>query len=138
MSVARTPVVTPDVHEATRQIAVQASDVTPPIAVLRGVFAGWLIAMVVWTLAAVDSAGIPIIVSLTYLVGLAGLTHVVVGSMEVLFLVMTGVKTWASYLTAYMTPTLLGNILGGVSLVSALNYAQVIAGTPRSGRITRV
>src|SRR6185437_13403181 len=112
MSVARTPVVTPDVHEAARQIAVQASDVTPPIAVLRGVFAGWLIAMVVWTLAAVDSAGIPIIVSLTYLVGLAGLTHVVVGSMEVLFLVMTGVKTWASYLTAYMTPTLLGNILG--------------------------
>jgi formate-nitrite transporter family protein len=136
--VARTPVVTPDVHEAMRQIAVQASDVTPPIAVLRGVFAGWLIAMVVWMLAAVDSARIPIIVSLTYLVGLAGLTHVVVGSVEVLFLVMTGVKTWASYLTGYMAPTLLGNILGGVSLVSALNHAQVIAGTPRSGKITRV
>jgi formate-nitrite transporter family protein len=62
----------------------------------------------------------------------------VVGSVEVLFLVMTGVKTWASYLTGYMAPTLLGNILGGVSLVSALNHAQVIAGTPRSGKITRV
>jgi formate/nitrite transporter FocA (FNT family) len=27
-----------------------------------------------------------------------------------------------------MCPTLLGNILGGVSLVSALNHAQVVAG----------
>ena len=130
-----TPIMRPEVQEAMRQIAIRASDVAPGTAVLRGIFAGWLIAMVVWMLAATDSARIPIIVILTYVVGLAGLTHVVVGSVEVLFLVMIGVKSWLSYWTAYMIPTLLGNILGGVSLVSALNHAQVIAGAPRSGKI---
>jgi formate/nitrite transporter FocA (FNT family) len=32
---------------------------------------------------------------------------------------------------AYFLPTLLGNILGGVSLVSVLNHAQVVAGRER-------
>jgi formate-nitrite transporter family protein len=27
----------------------------------------------------------------------------------------------------YMTPTLIGNILGGVALVAALNHAQVVS-----------
>lgn len=127
-----TSVVSSDVQEAMRQIAVAAADVSPASAVLRGIFAGWLIATVVWMLAATDSGRIPIIVILTYLVGLAGLTHVVVGSVEVSFLVVTGAKSWISYLTGYLAPTLLGNIIGGVSLVSSLNHAQVIAGASRT------
>ncbi len=35
---------------------------------------------------------------------------------------------FAHYLAAYMVPTLIGNILGGVALVAALNHAQVTAG----------
>jgi formate/nitrite transporter FocA (FNT family) len=31
-----------------------------------------------------------------------------------------------------MLPTLLGNIIGGVSLVSALNHAQVVAGASQT------
>jgi formate/nitrite transporter FocA (FNT family) len=135
--VADSPVMRPEVREAMRQLAVEAADVSPGVAILRGIFAGWLIATVVWMLAATDIARIPIIVSLTYVVGLAGLTHVVVGSVEVLFLVMIGVKSWLSFLTAYMFPTLVGNTLGGVSLVSALNHAQVIAGAPKA-RISRI
>jgi len=85
---------------------------------------------VVWMLAATDSARIPIIIVMTYIVGLAGRTHIVAGSVEVLFLVMTGAKSWFAYLGGYMVPTLIGNVLGGVALVSALNHAQVIAGAP--------
>jgi formate/nitrite transporter FocA (FNT family) len=90
--------------------------------------------MVVWMLAATDSNRIPIIILMTYIVGLAGLTHIVAGSVEVLFLVMTGAKTWLSFAAGYMLPTLIGNVLGGVALVSALNHAQVIAGSPPSKR----
>ncbi len=132
--VGNAPVVRPPVKEAMKQIAMAAADVSPATAILRGIFAGWLIAMVVWMLAATDSARVPIIVSLTYVVGLAGLTHVVIGSVEILFLVMIGAKSWMSYMTAYMLPTLAGNIIGGVSLVSSLNHAQVIAGAGRTGR----
>jgi len=45
------------------QVAGDASAVTPGTAVLRGIFAGWLIALVVWMLAASTDAGrVPIIV----------------------------------------------------------------------------
>jgi len=125
-----TPVFDHELKDVMQQLAVQAADVTFGTAILRGIFAGWLIAMVVWMLAASDSAKVSIIVILTYIVGLAGLTHVIAGSVEVLFPVMTGVQPWLSYFTGYLIPALIGNIIGGVALVSALNHAQVISGSP--------
>jgi formate/nitrite transporter FocA (FNT family) len=126
--VGNTPVMKPDVQNALAQLAGEAADVSFGVAIVRGVFAGWLIAMVVWMNAATDTGRFAIIVTLTYVVGLAGLTHIVAGSVEVLFLVLTGVKTWLSFIAGYFVPTLIGNIIGGVALVSALNHAQVVAG----------
>ncbi len=128
--IGNTAVLHPKFHAALGQLAAEAADVSFGNALLRGIFAGWLIAMMVWMLAATDSSRIPIIVILTYIVGLAGLTHVVAGSVELLFLVMTGVKTWVSFFGGYLVPTLIGNVVGGVALVSALNHAQVISGSP--------
>jgi formate/nitrite transporter FocA (FNT family) len=126
--IGNTTVLKPEFHAALIDLARQAADVSFGSAIIRGVFAGWLIATVVWMLAATSSGRIPIIVTLTYFVSLAGLTHIVAGSVEVLYLVMTGKESWFTYMTGYMVPTLIGNCLGGVSLVSALNHAQVIAG----------
>ncbi len=123
-----TPVMKPAVQDALAQLARDAADVGFGAAILRGVFAGWLIAMVVWMNAAIETGRFAIIVTLTYVVGLAGLTHIVAGSVEVLFLVLTGVKTWISFMGGYFVPTLIGNIIGGVTLVSALNHGQVVAG----------
>ena len=125
-----TPVFHPELREIMRQRAIETADVTFGTAILRGIFAGWLIALVVWLLAATEGASIAIIAIPTYIVGLAGLTHVIAGSVEVLFLVMTGARPWTSYVGGYLVPTLIGNIIGGVALVSALNHAQVIAGSP--------
>ena len=130
--IGNTTVIHPRFHQALGELATEAADVSFGTAVLRGIFAGWMIAMVVWMLAATNTSKIPIIVAMTYIVGLASLTHIVAGSVEVLFLVMTGVKSWFAFLGGYMIPTLIGNVLGGVALVSALNHAQVIAGTPPS------
>ena len=121
-----TTVFQPDVRHAFEELGREAIAVGFGSAVLRGIFAGWLIAMVVWLNAAYDTGKIPIIIILTYVVGLSHLTHIVAGSVEVLYLVMTGVIPWTHYVTGYMAPSLLGNIIGGVSLVSALNHAQVI------------
>jgi formate/nitrite transporter FocA (FNT family) len=129
--VAKTPMFPAEFQPSFHAIAIQAADVSFWTAILRGIFAGWLIAMVVWMLAAVDSGRIAIIVILTYVVGLARLTHIIAGSVEVLYLVMAGERNWFVYLGGYMAPTLIGNILGGVALVSALNHAQVVAGMPR-------
>ena len=126
--VGNTPMFNRDVQHAMLQLATQAADVTFGSAVLRGIFAGWLIAMVVWMLAAIDTGRIAVIVIITYLVGLSELTHIIAGSVEVLFLAMVGARSWWSIVEGYLVPTLLGNIIGGVSLTAAVNHAQVVAG----------
>lgn len=129
--VATTPMFHPEVRHAMFELSKEAADVTFGVALLRGIFAGWLIAMVVWMLAAIDTGRLAVIIIITYIVGLAGLTHIIAGSVEVLFLVMVGHKSWLSVVIGYMLPTLIGNCIGGVSLTAALNHAQAVAGMAR-------
>jgi formate-nitrite transporter family protein len=129
--VGNTPMFNREVQHSMLQLALSAANVSFGAAILRGVFAGWLIAMVVWMLAATDTGRVAIIVIITYVVGLAELTHIIAGSVEVLFLAMVGAKTWWSVVHGYLIPTLLGNIIGGVSLTAAVNHAQVVAGMNR-------
>ena len=126
--IGNTPMFTREVQEAMMKVATHAMSVTFGTAILRGIFAGWLIAMVVWMLAAVSTGRIAVIVIVTYVVGLANLTHIVAGAVEVLFLAMVGARPWMEVVGTYLIPTLLGNIIGGVSLTAAINHAQVVAG----------
>jgi formate/nitrite transporter FocA (FNT family) len=98
------------------------------IIVLRAIFAGWLIALMVWLLPGAETAKVSIIIIITYLVGLAGFNHIVAGSTTALFLVASKTISFGTYLTQFFVPTLLGNIVGGVSLVAALGHAQVVGG----------
>ena len=126
--VGNTPMFKSEVQTAMLSIAQEAANVKFGEAILRGIFAGWLIAMMVWMLAAIDTGRIAVIMILTYTVAIASLTHIIAGSVEVLFLVMVGVKSWGAVAWGHLLPTLLGNIIGGVSLTAAVNHAQVVAG----------
>ena len=95
---------------------------------LRGIFAGWLIALMVWLLPYAEESRIWVIIFLTYVVGVAHFSHVIAGSVEVFTLAAAGKTSWATALGGFTLPALLGNILGGVPLVAALNHAQVTAG----------
>jgi len=101
--------------------------------VVRAVFAGWIVATVVWLQPVAGNARVAVIAVLTYLVGLANLSHIVAGSVETLFLVTTGRLAWTTWLGHFALPTLLGNTLGGVAFVAALNHAQAVAGRRRPG-----
>jgi formate/nitrite transporter FocA (FNT family) len=126
--ISHTRILRPEVLHSLAVIGRDSLNVSFNDAMLRGIFAGWLIASVVWMNAATDSGRFTIIVTLTYVVGLAGLTHIVAGAVDVLYIVMTGERSWISVVTGYLIPTLIGNVAGGVSLVSALNHAQVVSG----------
>jgi formate/nitrite transporter FocA (FNT family) len=95
---------------------------------LRGIFAGWLIALMVWLLPAAETARVAVIVLITWLVKAGGFTHIVAGAVEVFYLTCTGALGWGYAIFSWMLPTLIGNILGGVTLVAALNHAQVVSG----------
>jgi len=93
---------------------------------IRAIFAGWLIALMVWLLPAAESARVSIIIIITYLVGLSGFNHIIAGSTTVLFLVATNSISADTYLVHFFLPVLLGNVIGGFSLVAALGHAQVV------------
>jgi formate/nitrite transporter FocA (FNT family) len=125
---ARTQVFDAHVVDALRLSAIDAAAPSFGVTLLRGIFAGWLIALVVWLLPYAETARLWVIVILTYVVGLAHLSHVIVTSVDASFLVFTGDSTWGQFFTQAFAPALIGNILGGVTLVAALNHAQTQAG----------
>jgi formate-nitrite transporter family protein len=98
------------------------------IVLIRAIFAGWLIALMVWLLPGAEFARVTIIIIVTYLVGLSGFNHIIAGSTTTLFLIVTHVISWKIYILQFFLPTLLGNIIGGLSLVTALGHAQVVGG----------
>jgi formate/nitrite transporter FocA (FNT family) len=95
---------------------------------LRAVFAGWLIALMVWLLPGAESARVAIIIIITYLIGLGGFNHVIAGSTTMFYLLAIKSISWGTYVFGFFLPTLVGNILGGVSLVAAIGHAQVVGG----------
>jgi formate/nitrite transporter FocA (FNT family) len=95
---------------------------------IRAIFAGWLIALMVWLLPAAESARVSIVIILTYLIGISGFNHIIAGSTTMFFLICTHAISWSTYLVNFFLPTLLGNVIGGLSLVTALGHAQVVGG----------
>jgi formate/nitrite transporter FocA (FNT family) len=95
---------------------------------LRGVFAGWLIALLVWMLPYAESSHFFVIVLITWLIGVAGFSHIIAGAIEVFVLGWSSAKPWTEVWGIYVVPVLVGNISGGVTLVAALNHAQIASG----------
>lgn len=126
---ARSDVVDDTVFQALREAAGEAGTDSFATAFVRAIFAGWLIALVVWLGPFAGSARLWMIVILTYFVGLAHLTHVIASTVDGVFLVLAGDRTWSELLGHIVVPGLAGNIIGGVAMVAALNYAQVVAGS---------
>lgn len=94
---------------------------------VRAVFAGWVIALMMWLLPAAKGSRAHIIVAMTYVVALGEFSHIVAGSAECAFLVQSGQASLHQYASSFFLPTLLGNIVGGTTLVALLNYGQVAA-----------
>jgi formate/nitrite transporter FocA (FNT family) len=92
----------------------------------RAIFSGWLIALMVWMLAGAQARAF-LVVMITYLIGLADFSHIIAGSTEAFYAVLERDAALADYFTRFLLPVGLGNMLGGISLVSALSYAQVAA-----------
>lgn len=92
---------------------------------IKAVFAGWLIALMVWLMPAASAARFFIIVAVTWLIGVAKFSHVIAGSVEGAFASIQGTIGWDQYLVGFVLPALIGNSIGGIVFVALLNHAQV-------------
>ncbi|HEY0701973.1 MAG TPA: formate/nitrite transporter family protein [Candidatus Acidoferrales bacterium] len=126
--VGRVLIFDPAIRQVFAEVSREGIDAGFGTVLVRAIFAGWLIALTVWLLPAADSSRVSIIIILTYLIGIGGFNHVIAGSTKMFYLIVTGTETWSAYLAHFLVPTLLGNILGGVSLVAFLGHAQVVGG----------
>ena len=100
---------------------------------LRGIFAGWLIALIVWLLPFAEAARVWVIFIVAYLVGLAGFPQIVTAAVAAFYRTTTGSAGWLDAAGPFLLPTLVGNVVGGVVLVAVLNHEQVVAGGGHEG-----
>lgn len=89
------------------------------------VFAGWLIALMIWLLPSARSARLFVILLLTYAVALGQFSHLIAGSVEAAYAMWTGQSSLSDYAIHFFAPTILGNTVGGVALVALLNHAPL-------------
>ena len=97
--------------------------------VVRGIFAGWMIALMVWLLPAAENQRVLVIMILTYVVGAASLTHIIAGSVDAFYGAINGLASWKEVFLGFLLPVFIGNSIGGVLLVSLINFGQVAAET---------
>ncbi len=92
---------------------------------IKSILAGWLIALMVWLIPGAGQGRLWLIVIITYVVSIAHFSHIIAGSVESAYNVFDGYITVPQYFTRFMIPTLIGNCIGGVSMVAIFNHAPV-------------
>jgi formate/nitrite transporter FocA (FNT family) len=91
----------------------------------KGIISGWMIATMVWMIPSMESAKMWIIILITYLMALGDFTHIVVGTLEVSYLVFAGELPWSDFWLVFAGPTLAGNIIGGSFIFALISHAQI-------------
>ena len=124
---ARTAALPPELRHAMRAVALEATSHGWVSIFARAIVAGWIIALMVWMLPAASTSQVLVIVIMTWLIGAAKLSHVIVSSAEAFYLTALGDLGWGRALGGVILPSLIGNTIGGVVLVAAVNHAQVEA-----------
>ena len=127
-AVGLTDVFEPKVHTAFSALGHEALRNGFLTTLASGIFAGWLIALMVWMLPAASANQVSVVSIIGYLIGLGGFAHIIVGSVDVFYLVVTGQEGIGTYLFRFFLPALIGNVIGGFVLVTWLNHAQVTSG----------
>lgn len=94
-----------------------------------GVIGGWIIALVAWMVTASHwtIGQIVVIWLLTFVVGVGHFAHCIATTGEILGAVFAGALPFSVYVR-WIIPATAGNVVGGVFIVSLLNWGQVKLG----------
>jgi formate/nitrite transporter FocA (FNT family) len=123
---ANTAVVSPEVRESMLKLGNVLFDGSFGAQFYHAIFAGWLIALTAWLVAATSqtSAQMLLIWLTTAPIAALGFRHSIAGSVEVFFVAASGQATWAAA-AMFILPAVIGNVVGGVTFVAMLNHGQV-------------
>jgi formate-nitrite transporter family protein len=125
----KTGALRPEFVTAMTHLGVEAAGVATAHVFWSGVIGGWIIALVAWLVSGSHSitGSVMLIGLLTFVVGLGNFAHCIATSGEILAAILDH-QLAASRYFAWLAPATLGNICGGVLLVTLLEYGQVKGG----------
>src|SRR4051812_18995408 len=84
----------PDALHSFAELGIKAAAPGFAGVLIKGVFAGWLIALMVWLMPAAASARFFVIIAVTWLIGVAKFSHVIAGTTETAFAAFQGAIGW--------------------------------------------
>ncbi|HZU29535.1 MAG TPA: formate/nitrite transporter family protein [Candidatus Angelobacter sp.] len=128
--VMKTGALAPNFADSLAGLGLHAAEGHFTLIFAKGVIGGWLIALMAWMITASHWTIGQIAVTwlLTFIVGVGHFSHCIASSAEIVAAVMSGHLHFSNYFQ-WLLPATLGNIVGGVAIVSLLNYGQVRGGT---------
>jgi formate/nitrite transporter FocA (FNT family) len=98
-----------------------------PVITGSGILAGWLMGLLSWLVTSAQEtiSRIVIVILITSVIGIGGLHHSIVGSIEVFTASLTSMEVdWKDYLHVQTWATL-GNMVGGVFFVAFMKFSHI-------------
>ncbi|MCF0155342.1 MAG: formate/nitrite transporter family protein [Veillonella sp.] len=92
---------------------------------VRGIPSGILIAAIVWMMPTARQYALLLVAFFTYFIAAGDFTHIVVGSCEMMYAVITGHASIVDYIVKFILPVGLGNIIGGTGVFTMLGYRTI-------------
>jgi formate-nitrite transporter family protein len=125
--VGHTDVVEPTVRASMLEVARHATSGGALIVFYKGIWAGWLVALMAWLIGATRDtmAQIALVWLATAPIAALGFKHSIAGAVEAFYRAGIGDASWGAMLGGFEIPAILGNIVGGVVLVALVNHGQV-------------
>ena len=125
---AYTQAVPEKLHAPMLAIANEATSDGFALTFWRAIFAGWLLAMLTWMLAATHDrmAQILLVILATAPISALQFRHSIAGADEAFWRAMMGAASWGDMIGNFVVPALIGNALGGVLIVALLNWGQSV------------
>lgn len=115
----------PDLHAAMLEVSAKVLSLDAGRTFLTAIPAGFMIAIIAWSLPNAREQSVLVIFVVTYLVAIAGFSHSIVGSVEAFLLMWDGRIGPAQATFALVGPAVLGNLLGGGGIFALLAHGQV-------------
>lgn len=119
------PIFDEQTRDAFVKIGMEVMKNSPAEMFANAIVSGWIIATMVWMFPSAGAAKIVVIILMTWLIALADTTHIVVGAVEIFYLIFNGTLHWSEFFWPFALPTLAGNICGGTFIFALLSHAQI-------------
>ncbi len=114
-----------ELREAMITVSTAITELSPWATFVNAVPAGFMIAILAWSLPNAREQAFFVIFGITYVVAIGGFSHSIVGSDEAFLLLFAGKTGIVQTFGGLLLPAILGNLVGGAGVFALLAHAQV-------------